>query len=959
MATASDSDKNPSVKKVSPKTTTPKRTNASRLFGYDIFISFALGGPPRGTMSYASDLARRLREDDFTVFFSEDEAPPGSPLTPTLKKALGRSRSLLVVANKETLRNPRWVREETQQFKKQHPRRPVVPILATDVSQDKALLTESRNWLPLGDDIWVDESPKAIEDGLVSDSTLARIESVPKWQRSNVKWRWLSSMVITGLIILLVYANFQRIQAVAHAVEAVKQQGRAEEQTRIAQTEKDRATEQARIARMQQGFVQRRYAFNMWEQGKHLDAAAAIESAYSLFADTAPQETQLTDLFAQLMESTEPHPLMTFKPSPILVEASENLLKKHMEETMARMTNIDFLTAVNLEVLNRTLPALTQIVMDMGSLSTVSSDGDRITCVRAWPSGPINYEAFDSLSGRSLAAMIIDEEITGGRVRVSPNGKYGLVLSANPSVSNKLVALDLETGKRRYDIRDGKKIEDADVWINGDTLISRASTIEILSGEERTPRSIVRNQGRYAFARFCGAEDKIVVLSQTNIYSPKIGLINCADGHLIRDFDPADGYLISTLAVSPSGKYVAAASSEGRATVWVTDSGQILTVLTNTSSRITSLAFSADDTRIGLGYADGVVLVWNLKNEWQEWRFVWHDNAVSSICFWDNMDALITADTEGITRTWALGADREVVGRSSNFYDTNTDVSVSIDKIAVSPAGFFLGTSEAGRLQVRETGGGYLYDGTNTGWAFRQWLGFSTGAVKLVIVQDSLTNIVTHEVHLKRGRSVQQTKPVVSLSGLESSDSEMSSGVYLSAATGQRFASKSVALCPAHDLTAFSAESRMPGQSVISIRSGTNALATLTETGDVEWISFSSTGKTFHWQIGFKEIRTVGIKTNGVTTPSSVMIYGAGFTEGIPDRDGRYVLAYSVSGPPTLIDLERKELIKIFKTSCLRSAALRLKVSTTRACFWLVAVLRDYHLSTPGGCDNDRLSFLG
>ena len=60
----------------------PRRTNAARLFGYDIFISFALGPLPRGTQSYASDLARRLRERDFAVFFSEDEAPPGEPLTP-------------------------------------------------------------------------------------------------------------------------------------------------------------------------------------------------------------------------------------------------------------------------------------------------------------------------------------------------------------------------------------------------------------------------------------------------------------------------------------------------------------------------------------------------------------------------------------------------------------------------------------------------------------------------------------------------------------------------------------------------------------------------------------------------------------------------------------------------------------------------------------------------------------
>lgn len=81
----------------------PRRGNAARLFGYDIFISFALGPPPRGTHSYASDLARRLRERDFTVFFSEDEAPPGEQLDGALRAALYRSKILVVIANRGTL----------------------------------------------------------------------------------------------------------------------------------------------------------------------------------------------------------------------------------------------------------------------------------------------------------------------------------------------------------------------------------------------------------------------------------------------------------------------------------------------------------------------------------------------------------------------------------------------------------------------------------------------------------------------------------------------------------------------------------------------------------------------------------------------------------------------------------------------------------------------------------------
>src|SRR5215510_2161311 len=117
----------------------PKRSNASRLFGYDIFISFALGPPPRGTLSYASDLARRLRERDFTVFFSEDEATPGDRLDSTLRTALLRSKALVVVANRGTISDPRWVRVELEEFARCHPDRPVILISVGGAIQDPAL----------------------------------------------------------------------------------------------------------------------------------------------------------------------------------------------------------------------------------------------------------------------------------------------------------------------------------------------------------------------------------------------------------------------------------------------------------------------------------------------------------------------------------------------------------------------------------------------------------------------------------------------------------------------------------------------------------------------------------------------------------------------------------------------------------------------------------------------------
>jgi len=123
----------------STRATPPKRSFASRVFGYDIFLSFALGPPPRGTLSYASDLARRLRERDFTVFFSEEEAAPGERLDPTLRTALIRSKSLVVIANRGTLREPRFIRDEVEEFRRCHPSRPVVPVNVAGALQDSTL----------------------------------------------------------------------------------------------------------------------------------------------------------------------------------------------------------------------------------------------------------------------------------------------------------------------------------------------------------------------------------------------------------------------------------------------------------------------------------------------------------------------------------------------------------------------------------------------------------------------------------------------------------------------------------------------------------------------------------------------------------------------------------------------------------------------------------------------------
>lgn len=182
----------------------PKRNFAARLFGYDLFISFALGPAPRGTLSYASDLARRLRERDFSVFFSEDEAPPGERLDSTLLKALHSSRLLVVIANCGTLEQPRWVRKEVEEFRRRHPGRPIIPISIGGALRDPALGAAAQEWLAFQDKIWLDESNEAASDGIASKAVLERLATAPTRVRANVRWRWLARGVMAVLATLAV-----------------------------------------------------------------------------------------------------------------------------------------------------------------------------------------------------------------------------------------------------------------------------------------------------------------------------------------------------------------------------------------------------------------------------------------------------------------------------------------------------------------------------------------------------------------------------------------------------------------------------------------------------------------------------------------------------------------------------------------------------------------------------------
>src|SRR5215472_6472795 len=172
--------------------------SGSLLFGYDFFISFTLGPPPRGTQSYASDLTRQLQDRDYTVFFSENEAPPGAELDATLKRALQRARVLVVVANTAALTESRWIREEVEYFRARHPARPIVPINVGSALEQ--LGAETEPWLGYERKIWLNESSVAVAEGSVTPETLRRLCITPRSMKAKTRLR---SMVAAVMLVML------------------------------------------------------------------------------------------------------------------------------------------------------------------------------------------------------------------------------------------------------------------------------------------------------------------------------------------------------------------------------------------------------------------------------------------------------------------------------------------------------------------------------------------------------------------------------------------------------------------------------------------------------------------------------------------------------------------------------------------------------------------------------------
>jgi len=104
----------------------------------------------------------------------------------------------------------------------------VIPISVGGALQDSAFGTHVQLWLGHQENVWLDESAQAVENGIATEALVDRLALAPTRIRSNVLWRWVVGAVI-GIFALLTFASIYA------TVYAMGQRDLALQQNAIAQ----------------------------------------------------------------------------------------------------------------------------------------------------------------------------------------------------------------------------------------------------------------------------------------------------------------------------------------------------------------------------------------------------------------------------------------------------------------------------------------------------------------------------------------------------------------------------------------------------------------------------------------------------------------------------------------------------------------------------------------------------
>jgi WD40 repeat protein len=657
-------------------------------FRYDLFISYAR----QDGKEYAFQLKNQLAKLDFSCFLDYDELPPGNSLNKTLKRAIKRSATLVVVGTKRATQS-RYVEMEISEFAETG--RAIIPI-------DMAGTLATLPWSVIRDRdlVWIDETSEALERDIPSPNVADSIDKLFKYTRRNVRVRTqvLTTILLFFMVVAIAFfvslrqvraANAASAQAAIDKKAAEKAQVRAQEQERNAVTASAEAERQkieakksktdAEIA-SNQARTQERIALANAEKARRQQKIAEERTREGLSRQLAANST------AQLQTDPEL--------SILLALAATHTKNTHEAEGALRQSLLDshvrtVLRGHNREIKDANFSAHGDLI--------VTTSGDAITKIWNATSG----EQVGGLSGDGTApaASALDQQLvlatdhngvqlirharTGQVLATSYRGEFGEVISPDgkyvATFGGKARLFEISTGRNLLN-QDGLSDDSTGAAFSPDSkrviivsCDSAATAWETETGHQLTElkKKHDRCVSHVAFSPdgklfVTTSDDMMAWVWDATSWEPLAQL----QGHTAP---------VNRAEFSPDNRLVVTSSDDDTASIWEARTGRRLVELRGHRSKVNNAAFSHNGKYVVTASSDGKARIWDVATGGVIKEFYGHENAVARASFSPDDRFVLTAGYDSTARVWDARVEPSLSQFQGHLQERVTSVAFSPD----------------------------------------------------------------------------------------------------------------------------------------------------------------------------------------------------------------------------------------------------------------------------------------
>jgi WD40 repeat protein len=559
-------------------------------------------------------------------------SPPGEQLDSSLRAALYRSKTLVVIANRATLAVPRWVRKEVEEFRTRHPARPIVAISVDGALQDRELAARVQEWLRVDDKIWLDETNEAVERGIASEALVERLATAPTRFRSNVSWRWVVRAVVTSLALLAIglgvaakLANDSAERARAELRRAVSLRLAAEAPAMLSGARRE-GDERALL---------------------QLVAASRLSAGPALDGSLLDAILRRRDLI-KLIPSDAPVTSVAVSPDGTRI-ASGDRGYYFPGVPLGRGNNVRLWDATTGQAIGAPLSghadAVTSVAFGRDGTRLVSASHDET--VRAWSAS----------TGQPIGAIIRAPASLVNAIAISPDGR----LIASGHADKMLRLWSAETGEPLRSPLEGHEADAVAFSPDGARIVSGSFNPSVRVWDVKTGQLTGSGEGGGSVLSLAFSPDGARIVSggyqpgaSTGAKDDDLRLWDAHSGHPIGG--PLQGHqrMVNSVAWSPDGTLIASGSVDTTIRVWNAQTAQpIGAPFEGHMHPVNAVAFSPDGRRLVSGGDDSTVRVWRLGGEASiGLRLEAQVPAASSAVFTRDGKRIVSGHGDGRLRFW-------------------------------------------------------------------------------------------------------------------------------------------------------------------------------------------------------------------------------------------------------------------------------------------------------------------